>query len=138
MKLVVDASVAAKWLLAEALSVKAVGLVQLENELIVPELFWAEIGNILWKKARTGELPDTEALRRFDDLASMGLRTVSNAVIARAAVGVAVAAGRTVYDSVYVALAMHEGCRFVTADERLVNALAGTPYAVHIVWLGAT
>lgn len=133
-----DASVAAKWLLAEALSVKAVGLVQLENELIVPELFWAEIGNILWKKARTGELPDTEALRRFDDLASMGLRTVSNAVIARAAVGVAVAAGRTVYDSVYVALAMHEGCRFVTADERLVNALAGTPYAVHIVWLGAT
>jgi predicted nucleic acid-binding protein len=138
VKLVVDASVAAKWLLAEALSVKAVGLVQLENELIVPELFWAEIGNILWKKARTGELPDTEALRRFDDLASMGLRTVSNAVIARAAVGVAVAAGRTVYDSVYVALAMHEGCRFVTADERLVNALAGTPYAVHIVWLGAT
>jgi predicted nucleic acid-binding protein len=138
VKLVVDASVAAKWLLAEALSAKAVGLVQLENELLVPELFWAEIGNILWKKARTGELPDTEAVRRFDDLASMGLRTVSNALIARAAIGVALAAGRTVYDSVYVALAMHEGCRFVTADERLVNALAGTPYAVHVVWLGAT
>ena len=137
MKLVVDASVAAKWLLAEALSPTALGLVQPENELIVPELFWAEVGNILWKKWRAGELPETEVMRRFDDLGSMGLRTVSNTVVARAAVGVALATGRTVYDSQYVALAMHEGCRFVTADERLVNGLVRTKYAAHVAWLGA-
>jgi predicted nucleic acid-binding protein len=45
-------------------------------------------------------------------------------------------AGRTVYDSLYIALSMHEGCRFVTADERLVNGLGGTPYRVHAAWLG--
>jgi hypothetical protein len=39
----------------------------------------------------------------------MGPRTVSNAFVARAAVGVALATVRTVYDSVYVALAVHEG-----------------------------
>jgi predicted nucleic acid-binding protein len=76
-------------------------------------------------------------MRRFDDLGSMGLRTVSNAVVARAAIGVALATSRSVYDSHYVALAMHEGCRFVTADERLVNGLASTPYEVHAIWLGA-
>ena len=56
----------------------------------------------------------------------MDLRTVSNASLARVAVGIALATGRTVYDSLYVAFAADEGCQFVTADERLVNALAGT------------
>jgi predicted nucleic acid-binding protein len=136
VKLVVDASVAAKWLVPEVLSQEAVGLLNPDNGLVVPELFWAEVGNILWKKARAQELPDTEALKRFDALASMGLRTISNALVARSAIEVALATGRTVYDSLYVALAMHEGCRFVTADERLVNGLAGTLYGVHAVWLG--
>jgi predicted nucleic acid-binding protein len=137
VKLVVDASVAAKWLLAEVLSTKALDLVQPGNELVVPDLFWAEVGNILWKKSRAGELANTEATKRFDDLALMGLRTVSNVVVARTAVSLALATGRTVYDSLYIALAMHEGCRFVTADERLVNGLTGTPYRVHALWLGA-
>jgi predicted nucleic acid-binding protein len=136
VKLVVDASVAAKWLVPEVLSGEAVGLLSPDNELVVPELFWAEVGNILWKKARAGELQSTEALTRFDAVSSMGLRTISNAVGARVAIEVALATGRTVYDSLYIALAMHEGCRFVTADERLVNGLGGTPYRAHAVWLG--
>ena len=138
MKLVVDASVAAKWLVPEVLSQEAVSLLQPDNELIVPELFWAEVGNILWKKARAGELQNTDAVMRFDALASMGLRTISNAPIARMAIEVALSTRRTVYDSLYIALAMTEGCRFVTADERLVNGLAGTPYRAHVVWLGTT
>jgi predicted nucleic acid-binding protein len=31
---------------------------------------------------------------------------------------------RTVYDSLFVALAIREGCQLITADERLVNAVA--------------
>ena len=91
----------------------------------------------MWKKARAGELPETEAANRFEDLLSMGLRSVSNVVLARAALAAALATGRTVYDSTYVALAIDEACPFVTADERLVNALAGTPYGAPVVWLGA-
>jgi predicted nucleic acid-binding protein len=123
MKLVVDASVAAKWRVVEALSTQALALLDSGNELIAPELFWAEVGNILWKKARAGDLTDTEAIKRFDALTGMGLRTVANASVARDAVELAPATGRTVYDAVYVALAMRESCRFVTADERLVLAL---------------
>jgi predicted nucleic acid-binding protein len=54
VKLVVDASVAAKWLVPEALSDAAVGLLNPDNELVVPDLFWAEVGNTLWKKAAPG------------------------------------------------------------------------------------
>jgi predicted nucleic acid-binding protein len=49
---------------------------------------------------------------------------------------VALASGRSVYDSVYVALAVALQCRLVTADERLANALAGGLLAAHVVWLG--
>jgi predicted nucleic acid-binding protein len=35
-----------------------------------------------------------------------------------------------------VALAVALKCPFVTADERLVNALAGGPLASHVLWVG--
>ena len=33
---------------------------------------------------------------------------------------------RTVYDALYLALSLREQCPWVTADERVVNALAST------------
>jgi predicted nucleic acid-binding protein len=40
------------------------------------------------------------------------------------ALNLAIDYGRTVYDSLFVALAIREGCQLITADERLVNAVA--------------
>lgn len=40
---------------------------------------------------------------------------------------------RTVYDSLYLALSLREGCDFVTTAERLVNALA--LHFPNVVWL---
>jgi predicted nucleic acid-binding protein len=45
--------------------------------------------------------------------------------------------GRSVYDSIYVALAVALECRLATADERLANAIEETPLARHVVWIGA-
>lgn len=42
---------------------------------------------------------------------------------------------RTVYDCLYLALAVELGGRMVTADRRLVNALANTPYAPCLRWV---
>lgn len=136
MKLVVDASVAAKWVVVEPLSDRATSLLQPEHQLIVPDLFWAEIGNIFWKKARSGDLTSGDCVRRFDALQQMGLETRAHASIAREAIALALETARTVYDSIYVALAVHEDCRFVTADERLVNALRASRVASHVVWIG--
>ena len=49
------------------------------------------------------------------------------------AYGIAVAHQRTVYDSLYLALSVREGCRFVTADERLANAV-GDAFP-NLMWL---
>ena len=48
MKWVVDASVAAKWLVPEADSPLAEAL--LDDDLLAPDLLFAEVGNILWNK----------------------------------------------------------------------------------------
>ena len=40
---------------------------------------------------------------------------------------------RTVYDALYVALSVREGCLFVSADERLVNAIRQS--FPNVVWV---
>jgi hypothetical protein len=45
------------------------GLLQLDNELVAPELFWAEVGSVRRKKARAGERQDADAVMRLDALA---------------------------------------------------------------------
>ena len=59
--LVLDASVAAKWFLppaGETLTEEALQLLKAyasgRLQFVVPDLFWAEVGNIFWKAARQG------------------------------------------------------------------------------------
>ena len=59
MKWVVDASVAAKWLSPEPESAAADSL--LDDELWAPDLLFAEVANILWKKQSRGEMSATTA-----------------------------------------------------------------------------
>jgi predicted nucleic acid-binding protein len=137
-KVVVDASVAAKWLVTESLSDKALTLLGGSDDFIAPDLFLPEVGNILWKKARAGDLTPAMASERFRALQSMGVALVPSAGIADRALAIALEYRRTVYDALYLALAEAEGCRFVTADERLVNSLLHSQIAGLTIWLGAT
>ena len=43
---------------------------------------------------------------------------------------------RTVYDGLYVALAVKTDSVLVTVDKRLINALAGSPLEKYVEWLG--
>ena len=140
MNLVLDASVAAKWFLpreGEPLAEEALSLLRRyadgEIQLIVPDLFWAELANILWKAVRIGRISEKAAADALSALLRLDFPTVSGRELAEDALAIALSAGRTAYDAMYVALAMKRGSTFVTADERLVNALA-THWPVR--WLG--
>jgi predicted nucleic acid-binding protein len=127
----VDASVAAKWclpardepLVEEAL-VLLRGYIKGEIRLLVPDLFWAELANLLWKAVRLGRCASTAAQTALTGLQERKLPTVSSLGLVDLAFGIATAFDRTVYDSLYVALALDSKAQLITADERLANALA--------------
>jgi predicted nucleic acid-binding protein len=56
MTLVIDASVAIKWLVPETLAENAAALLDENNRLTAPDLLLIEFANIIWKKARLGEI----------------------------------------------------------------------------------
>jgi predicted nucleic acid-binding protein len=51
---------------------------------------------------------------------------------------IALATGRTVYDSIYLALATALSCQLVTADKRLFNALHSGPFGKDVLWVADT
>ncbi len=129
---VVDASVAAKWFFPEEHSAESRRLLSPRRTLLAPDLIWSEFGNIAWKRIRRGELQAEEAAQIIADMNRMPLEIAPTHGLLAPALELAVATGRTVYDCMYLALAIDRKCPLATADERFVNALAATPFAKQI------
>ncbi|MCU1303693.1 MAG: PilT protein domain protein [Candidatus Sulfotelmatobacter sp.] len=135
-----DASVAVKWAIPanETLTSESLQLLKryAEGEInfIVPDLFWAEVGNILWKGVRQRRWPRALAERAISDMSARAFFTVSSGALLTEAVELAFAYDRSVYDCLYVALAIQFKTEMITADERLANALAAH---LPVKWLGA-
>jgi predicted nucleic acid-binding protein len=132
-KWVVDASVVVKWYVPEPGSEAASELMRSGATLLAPDHVLAEVGNVLWKKVRRRELAAEDATD-FADRVATGLPATLRASqpLLRDAVEVATAYDRTVYDALYVALAVTEGAIMLTADERLIHALRNTPLEPYI------
>ncbi len=135
-RLVVDASVVIKWHIAEVHTDAALRLLRDDGpELHVPDLVFPEVGNILWKKTRRGELTEEDVRRIARLVAAAPLTVHHSGPLFEAAIEIALRTTRTVYDSQYVALALQLGCRLVTADEKLYNALKGGPLGAQVLWV---
>jgi predicted nucleic acid-binding protein len=139
--LVLDASVAIKWATPSArepLTDESLRLlkryVASEVEFIVPDVFWAEVGNVLWKGTRQRRWRQDEAEAVAADMKARDFATVSSGVLLPEALRIAFAYDRSVYDCLYVALAVQSKTDLITADERLANALAAH---LPVKWLGA-
>lgn len=119
---VVDASVAIKWVYSEELSAHAMALRE-RNMLIAPELLVAECGNILWKKVRRGEFSREEAMIAGAALRLAQVQLVPLAGLARGALRLSLEIDHPAYDCFYLELCRIRGIPLVTADERLIRKL---------------
>lgn len=135
MILVVDACVALKWYLHEVHDAAAQRLLDGMHELHAPDLLHPEAANVLWKRQRRGELPVAEARRILKALVYTPIRIHPSAPRIETALELALEAGRSAYDSLYLALAAELRCPLVTADRSLMNALASGPLARHLMWV---
>ena len=112
----VDASVAVKWYLPEIHSPQAANLLNPDNILWAPELIFAELGNVCWKRVQLKELDPHRANMIVQDFLTSPLRIQGHAVVLEHAWHIAVEYGRSVYDSLYLALADQIEAPLVTAD----------------------
>lgn len=128
MVVVVDASVAAKWLVAEPDSEIAAMLLDGSFDLQAPRLLVSEIGNMLWRMAVNGSIDEYEAARLAAALLDVPLQWRDDERTCVEAVRIAVELGHPAYDCMYLALASLIGSQVVTADKRFVSAVASTPY----------
>ena len=117
MKWVVDASVAAKWLAPEPDSPLAEAL--LDHELIVPDLLFAEVGNILWKKQLRGEMNAAATQIGARWLLQVPVQVHDSAGLLADALALALQLQHPAYDCFYLALARRVDAPLVTADRRL-------------------
>ena len=117
MKWVIDASVAVKWLAPEPDSPLAEAL--LDDELIVPDLLFAEVGNVLWKKQLRGEMDAAVTQLGVRWLLHVPVHVHDSASLLADALALALQLQHPAYDCFYLALAHRVDVPLVTADRRL-------------------
>ena len=130
--MIVDASVAIKWVVEEADSERAFELLDSDN-LAAPDLIFCEVANAIWKKHRRGELSGIPSRLRIVTQMLTVVEPSSN-LMSRAS-ELAVELGHPAYDCFYLALAELRGDIVVTADARLISVCARTRFATLVTAL---
>ncbi len=124
--LIVDASVVAKWLLPEPDRLLALRLQERyrsgEVTLLAPRVLLAEVGNALWKRVLRGDVTSEVAQLGFEQLCLDPPKLVDSNEVMLSALQLALLHRQTIYDCLYLALALERLCRLVTADEKFFRA----------------
>lgn len=138
VRCVVDASVAVKLFIEQEGSEQAEELftklsTETDTELYVPELFYAECANVLWQYVRRANYPATEAKASLVRLKALALQRVAIPELVNEALDIAIAHSISAYDACYVELSNRLKVPLVAADSKLIRALEGTTYQVHLL-----
>lgn len=135
----VDASVAAKWILSEEHSERALALyaesVQVGEPVVAPALLPFEIANILRLRMVRDNVSFAQAQQLMEQFQSFPLRYPVRRRLGLRALELASTYNLpAVYDAHYLALAQLLSCPFWTDDRRLLRNLAGRLDFVR--WIG--
>ena len=135
MALVVDASVAVKWLVVEDGSDVARDLLDDGDDLHAPRLLVSEVANAVWRKVRLGQVDRRSAGQLIATMSDTPVRWHADETVGADAIRLAITHDRPVYDFMYIALAQRLGTHVITADRRLANALENTDHGDLVVAL---
>lgn len=138
---VVDASLAFKWLVREIHTDEANDLGRLWNNqgtcIAAPYLMPVEVTNALHRRVARDELTLEAATRRMQSLLSSGLELHQPPQLYGRALELASQLGQSAaYDAHYLALAETLGCEMWTADGRFYRA--ASPVVRSVRWVGET
>lgn len=121
--IVVDASVAVKWLCVEAGSDRALALLDMPDGLVAPDIIAVEVAAAVTRKVRTGEMTDAEARRACTEwrnsLGSGSVDVIQSGELLQPAIDLALQLKHPLQDCLYVALAQRIDCALATSDPKL-------------------
>lgn len=140
MKFVLDACVAACWVLRNPLQVKALKLraeyQQNVHELIAPAHFPNEIASALTKAERQKIIPIGDARALIQEVLNTPPALYAIDSLFYRAVEISSQTRTAFYDCLYIALAEQESSELITSDDKLINALRGRfPFIVSLASL---
>jgi predicted nucleic acid-binding protein len=121
--IVVDASVAFKFLVYEQGSEQARDLIRSDEQLLAPDLILTEVGNALWKRVKQSELLELHAERSLAALPEFFARLDLTSDLVTEAFRLSFRLRHPLYDCVYLALSMREEAQLVTADRKFARAV---------------
>jgi predicted nucleic acid-binding protein len=135
---VVDASVGVKLFVEEDDSAQADRLFQQleeqpDSRFYVPDLFFVECANILWKYVRHFGYPAENARQDVADLRSLALLSVSTADLIVSGLELAIEYQITAYDACYAVLAQQNQITMITADRPLAQKLQNSGIEVMLL-----
>ena len=128
MSVIVDASVALKWFLAEEGS-EAAEILRRDGQLYAPDLVLPELANALWKAVRRSLIPQAQALVVPGVAAKAFTGLIPSAQLAERALAISIALNHAAYDAFYIALAELLRTEVVTADARLLRKVKRTRFS---------
>lgn len=127
------------WFVPEARSEEAVTLLrEIRSGALsasAPELLVAETAQVAWKRVSRKTLTVADATGIVEVLLDCPLRLQPIAPLVEVAFDIAIETGCTVYDAIYLALALRDEAKLVTADSKLIKRIERTSYALYITQL---
>jgi predicted nucleic acid-binding protein len=137
MTIVIDASVAVRWLFRLNPPLAADDLFRPGEALIAPDLLLAEITNAAWKMVIFEKFSAGSVVSVLNEAARILNEIVPSAPLAERAFAIAVELRHPAYDCFYLALAEQRDCQMVTADTRLLSRCDKTLFAKRVRPLAA-
>ncbi|MDM8561984.1 type II toxin-antitoxin system VapC family toxin [Candidatus Marithioploca araucensis] len=132
---VVDSSVAIKWYFPEIHKEAAERLLKPNYHLHVPHLFLLEFINVVCKKRRRGEINAQESDFVINEIQQIPLEWHNDRSVLTKAYEIANNTQRSLYDCLYINLAISLDCEMVTADLKFYEALKSGDYAKWLRWI---
>lgn len=133
--LVIDASVMVKLLVDEPLTEAARQAVATRDDCIAPDLIHVEIASALAKKVRLFGLPVAEAMAGLESYGEFIAQIVDSQAYFRDAMSLSIAIDHSLFDCLYLALAIDRRCPLLTADVKFADRATAAGLAASIMTL---
>lgn len=119
--IVIDASVAASWILPGEDGPRLDRIISKYDRLLAPHLFWSEIRNVLLVAERRGRIDKETADRAIEEIMKLHFE-FDHAPSSEDVLCLARLHSLSIYDAVYLELAKRQKAELSSLDQKLVSA----------------